>query len=268
MICINLCEVLSSDNLKEIFNYQRNNCTFSRIYIGSYFCSQYFLSIDYCENLASICNEYNIDVTLVLPVFTQKDLMLAKNKLKYILDSINKIDEITVNDIGMLNYISEINSIKVNIGRLFLKDARDARLPDIMDQTVSSECLDYSNIFEGYNVSSIEIDPIGEYYNVNNLQNIPVAIHQPFCYQTTGHICKYASIFKSIDKKFRPNSKCSRQCLNIYEIYDDISKREDALFYRIGRTVYFRNEISKSFASNFFRIIFFPFDDIINIETK
>lgn len=61
-------------------------------------------------------------MTLVIPVFSEKDLEKGKKLLTELMDTYGDlIDEITVNDIGMLAYVKKLFDKKINLGRLFLK---------------------------------------------------------------------------------------------------------------------------------------------------
>ena len=73
----------------------------------------------------------NMKLTLVIPVFSEKDINISKKVISEIISSSEEIiDEVTVNDLGMLFYIKEKFNIKINLGRLFFKEPRDLRVPE------------------------------------------------------------------------------------------------------------------------------------------
>ena len=93
-----------------------------------------FLAFQF-DNLIKFAKDWNLKLTLVLPIFSEKDLKLAKKKIiKILQNSKSVIDEVTVNDFGMLTYIQSKFDKKVNLGRLFFKDPRDVRVNEYYSQ--------------------------------------------------------------------------------------------------------------------------------------
>ncbi len=141
MFCMNLCGLLNSSILNKVsFKAlcdgleRKRSEAIQRVYIGSSFCSQYFLEFSGYYEVFHYCREKKIPVTLTIPVFSEKDLKKGKEKIDRIcLEGINIIDEITVNDIGMLAFLQNKNTVRLNLGRLFFKDSRDCRIPDYMN---------------------------------------------------------------------------------------------------------------------------------------
>ena len=177
------------------------------------------------------------------------------------------MDEVTVNDVGMLSFISDTYRITLNLGRLFFKDARDIRMRGYYQRTVHPAGLDR---LEGYakhfSVGCAELDAVSSCLQLGSDIHTPIAIHYPYCYMTTGNICKYASIDKDISKKFRPNAPCSRQCQRIYETYSP--KTEEYTLYRIGRAVYFETQLPETVDGQFERLIYFPLRELTQLRKE
>ena len=95
-----------------------------RLYIGSNFCSQYFLRQpdQVWREAFSLCRREGIPATLVVPVFSQKDLAEACRRIDELVGA-NRgvVDEITVNDVGMVAYCLDRYGLPLNAGRLFSK---------------------------------------------------------------------------------------------------------------------------------------------------
>ena len=87
--CLNLCEINWSklcDHcgvMNKLYGLLEEK---SRIYVGSYFCSQFFLAFQF-DNLIKFAKDWNLKLTLVLPIFSEKDLKLAKKKIIKILQN-------------------------------------------------------------------------------------------------------------------------------------------------------------------------------------
>jgi len=265
---LNTADVLSENNigiLQELFFsgivIEGHTVLFNRIYIGSYFCSKFFLKQNGWKTILRICKTEKVGVTLVIPVFSQKDLAAGKKIIKETLEHYNDvIDEITVNDWGMLALCRrEYNDKQLNIGRLLLKDPRDIRvksynisepIPLSIQMNTDLECSAY-----------FELDQITTKMRLEGYaKTCRFALHIPYCYITTGNICKFASIQREMSEKFRPNADCEMTCRNIAEKY--LGNDE---MYRIGRTVFFKQKNNTDLGL-IHRLIYFPIDEYLELS--
>lgn len=268
--CLSLCEVLIAVYQRDR-NYERMIAlmckdagfdSLSRIYIGSNFCGQYFFNckINMVQPLVDFCKKNNIKITLCLPIFSEADIDKAKELIHDAMHYIDIIDEITVNDYGMLDHISrEYPHVKINIGRLLNKESRDARYDEYNKGIYTPHLLSDKNSFvKQYNIHSIEIDPVHKVIDLreNVRQDAIVAVYTPFCYVTVGHVCEYASIPLPPEKKFRPNVHCHAPCTNTFIAYD----AGDVSYAKVGRAVYFRQKDIEIIAPGKYREIYQPFD--------
>jgi len=274
--CINFCEVLftvyhNDKTFSKTFSYIKEVAHFNdcrRVYFGSSFCGQHIIHLtdDILQAFFSFCREKNLNVTLVIPTFSQRDLKIGKNKVrKLIEDNTDLIDEVTVNDYGMLMYIGEISSIKVNLGRLFMKDYRDPRFVDYfrLDWKPKIFTNYLVQLTRKYRITGLEFDPTHHAIDYSECpKGLEIGVHLPYCYVTVGRICEYASISKDIDKKYRPNLPCQVECKENLVEYHSENDRE---WVRLGRTIYFNNEAVQIKGVSTFRAIFFPLDVVKDI---
>ncbi|MCI6859163.1 MAG: hypothetical protein MR867_07715 [Eubacterium sp.] len=272
VFCLNLCEILTpaflgQEKPEELISkvVKENQITepLERIYAGSSFCSQYFLHLSCWDALFDWCRENGWNLTVTLPVFSQKDLKKGKERIGEILEKGKDVaDEVTVNDFGMLKYMSDQFDIRINLGRLFFKDARDVRVRPYQEGEMTPNLLSCRDDFmEGNDkIRGVEIDPTNRYIDLRNcdLDGIDLGIHSPFCYMTTGNICKFASIHAAVEEKFRPNAPCHMECAGIYEHYREKFDGRNADLIRYGRTVYFYNNGSRIAGKKIDRKIYFP----------
>lgn len=270
MFCINLCDIFSlhsRDHIKTFIDRLEGMTQkkVKRIYIGSYFCDRYFLNFYGYKELLLYCQTKKMHVTLVVPVFSQNTLVRGKKKILEICECFEGvIDEITVNDFGMLNYFKNNNHFKINLGRLFFKNPRDCRIPEYTRSKVAPGLISKLNqgFWKDQMINCIELDSTNQMLDVSGVKNLDVgiALHTPFCYMTTGKICKFASIHKNIDKKFRPNTVCQMECMSIIDTYTGhvATINCDTVIYRIGRTLFFESGDSKIIGKNLERLIYFP----------
>lgn len=233
-----------------------------RLYIGSSFCCRYFLHftpliLNQLQEMISF-KGYKFKITLVLPIFSEVTLTKGKELIKDLLEKYpSLIDEVTVNDFGMLEYISKLN-IKINVGRLMNKDTRDIRQNDYYNIQHTPDILSYQvSIFDRYNINRFEIDVTNRFLNLDS-EKIKFSVYAPFVYATTGNVCEYASIDKPLNKKFRTNDECHYHCTYTHITYHDF---ENNIYVKYGRTVYFEVEDFEIRGEDY-RLIFEPFEAI------
>ncbi len=240
--CLNLCDLLypsvvNNYSINELIRKADLENDPIRIYLGSSFCSQYFKHLGYFLR-DDFIKSTSLPITLTVPIFSQKDLKTGKNLVLKLL-SYEAIDEITVNDIGMFDFLKNSTDKKINLGRLFFKDTRDVRIPEYNNQKKRISLLDNLDFYKG--ISGIEFDLITQNLEIEPLEKITVSVHTPYTYQTTGNICKFASIKKEVSQKFRPNSNCTMECKHLHEFYLESFTMDENLneVFRFGRAVYF-----------------------------
>ena len=269
--CLNLCEILpylekkrSIQNILKDAMQLAQFTTCKRLYVGSSFCGKYFLhqSDKALTELAEQCREEDIKVTLVLPTFSEGDLKSGKQRINQIIECCkDTIDEITVNDFGMLSYIKENYNQTINLGRLFMKDYRDPRYAEYFQIPWKPKMFTtyLSSVLKENDIHSCEFDIT---HKVMDFSDVPCDIipglHVPYCYQTVGRICEYASISKDISKKFRSNDDCENKCV---ENYIEYSLPDGNLRYiRFGRTIYFKHPGYEVKGLREYRLIYFPIE--------
>lgn len=252
--CISLCEIMhdlykKESNVEKLIEKACKEAGLSkceRIYFGSSFCGQYFLNMSKKEIdlLVEVCKEQHIKLTMVLPIFTEKHLERAKEKIKaYISELKEVLDEVTVNDYGMLVYVHTQHSpLKLNMGRLFMKDYRDPRYEAYFNQPLKPKAFTnyLGKLVKDYNICSIEFDPSHKTIDMSEKpKEVEIALHTPYCYETVGQICQMAGIAQPIEKKFRPNEPCQQEC-HTHKIHYFIEGGHTWL--KLGRALYFKNE--------------------------
>ncbi len=275
MFCINFCEIFNfslmhSDMIEKFCDYvafKQKRCI-ERINIGSSFCSQYFCRFSGYKKVLEICAKRGIHVTLTIPVFSEKDIETGKKKAEQICKIAGDIiDEITVNDMGMLDFFKSKIKYKINLGRLFFKDPRDCRMPQYLNEPVSPMLLSHlkDEYWSLFRFNLVELDPTNNVIDTTVIKDtdISVGIHKPYCYMTTGNICKFASIHRDIKEKFRPNSMCKIECEHIMDTYSGhvVQTDCDPVIRRFGRTLYYEINSVKLIGKNAEREIFFPVNE-------
>ena len=266
--CISVCEILSDlyekePNVEKLIKRACEEAGFNeckRIYFGSSFCGQYFLNMSKKEVdlLAQECQKQGIQLTMVLPIFTEKNLQKAKQKIETYMDAFKDIiDEVTINDYGMLVYLQEqYDFLTFNIGRLLMKDYRDPRYEAYFNEPLKPKGFtDYlEKIVTDYKIATIELDPTHKVIDVSGKPaQAGIALHAPYCYETVGQICQMAGISQPIEKKSRPNEPCQKEC-QTHKIHYFIE--DGVTWFKLGRALYFKNEACEIKGTDCIRIIY------------
>ena len=194
--------------------------TFERVYIGSYFCQNYFCGG--AEEILAECSRRGLKITLVVPVFWD-----LESGWKEALNLLDYADEICVNDYGALERAKNLGR-NIALGRLFFKKTRDPRYPELQKapEKFNSAAL---KLIEDYKITCAEVEGIK---NFSAPAGLEIATHFPLAYITYG-ICLFASINRPAEKKFRSGVSCNFQCMRSKIFYPDSN------FTRIGKAIFF-----------------------------
>ena len=293
--CLDLCELITLSSTQEesmqqieqlLAQPQLEGC--KRIYLGSSFCGQAFLkSNDLFQAACRVAQNRGLSVTLTLPIFSQRWLDQGCAGFQYVLSqNLQVIDEVTVNDLGMLAYVNEVLNttglaIGINLGRLINKDTRDPRDPDYPNMVYTPNMLERSSEGENYldrlvatwstaaedgqlatRICGIEFDPTHAALKLSDLpQGITAALHGPLCYMSTAQICEYASIGVAENRSFRPNMPCAAQCRFNAVGFWGSSQRE---FFKLGRTVYFEPPQPAVIGCSSCRLLHSPLKEVLS----
>lgn len=239
--CFSLCDRMEDWNVS-MKDLEKKKI--KRFYLGSYFCSNYFLNLDLnlFERIVTESIYNRCDITLVIPIITEKNFESMKEKLdKLFRFAGDCIDEITVNDYGTMAYLSRQYPLPLNMGRLFTKDYRDPRYKDSYDMICKPKIFttEFFKIIQCFSIKGIEFDPTNRCIDLSEVYpGLSYAVHTPYCYVTTGQICEYGSISNKLEKKFYPNADCHRECMKVMTTYELQDGQE---WYRVGKAVYFKN---------------------------
>lgn len=204
---------------------------------------------------------------MTVPVFSQKDLTEGKAKVVSLCQkNADLIDEVTVNDPGMLLFLQQTITQKLNIGRLFFKEPRDIRVEPYFSAVLSPKFP----MIHGDKATGAELDASNQQMDLSMVASHveTIAVHAPYCYMTVGNICKFASTSLPIEKKFRPNGPCHMNCSTMFEVTTAHQKERELQLLRIGRTVYYYNGLVTYSSVNPDRTIYFPVNEIYRMLEK
>lgn len=265
---LDLCDIyerkLSHAGLNKVIKDGCHDAGFDycdRLYIGSHFCSNYFDMMDPEQYM--ILNSVRYKLSLVIPITTQVNLEKVKQKLHVLIKVLPGIDEIIVNDYGMIKWVKENTFLNIRLGRLFTKTLRDPRYEQ---RNVEYDITGFQrSMIRQFGITGIEYDsaiPLAEDKGIGTdrvYKSIPkdinCSLYRPYSYLSVGQVCEYASIGKTMDKKFTPNAKCCRQC-HKYAI--EYKMKETEKFVRLGRAILISANRVVPLSRESYRDVFFP----------
>lgn len=270
---LNLCDILPSRELSEPYRRQIETGSFSygRIYIGSYFCANRFLTLKMqaTQKFLKAASAHRVPLSLVVPILTQSHLASGMALMRELLrnDAIG-IDEIVVNDLGMMKAVHDLFPVPIVAGRMLNKTYRDIRNREYYNIDALPKCLNefYLSLYDRYRIQTVEMDNYAANTTIPaSFDRFLIGVHTPLCYVTRCNICEFAAISKPIQKKFRAADACKLECMDRYIVYRN-REGQEAEHYKIGCGVYYVNEGCHVQASRV-RLIYNPYlDEVKNAD--
>lgn len=259
--CLNLCDIFTAllreyecvENL--ISSAERTKkARYGRLYLGSYFCDTYFVQNirNILANVYPYCLKNDVKVTLTVPVFSELRLNDGIKLINQLLTRYKDlIDEVTVNDVGMLQHFKNRAGISINQGRLMQKYTRDIRYADYSDGKL--RYYGYADNYESI-VEAIEFDACAKTMEVH-IGRKKVVIHRDYQYATMGRICWFAGFNRGAWEKFDLNCPCDEACGRSFLSCID---QEGHTFYQVGKAVYSEQSASTIETDSEIRFADFP----------
>lgn len=210
----------------------------SRVYIGSYFCEGLFLKLSgfSFDGFTRFLEERKAKGTLVVPICRQASLGAAKDVI-HLAEKYAIIDEIVVNDVGMLAFIrNSFPAKKVHLGRMFLKNTRDSRsiFPRLGDATSYYSPI-YKSLFDEFGFDGIEADTVALEMNFGGVpESVVLGMHTSWTYMTVGRMCAFAGAGHPDKEKFIPDISCRMECMGNPVFYS----HQQGTIVKSGKTVY------------------------------
>ncbi len=229
-LAYNACDIVEYVNNNKTSNFNQANY----VYIGSYFCDLYMLSIprDTWERAITYIKKSKKQAVLVIPTPSQRNLEKLKRLASILMsDYSDVIKEIVINDYGMSRWLNN-NNVKLPVwgGRMLSKELRDPRYPEKVQSNKILEWVGDGNLL-GLSIIGIELDTS---CSIEAYESLRIACHMPLNYITMGRYCEIGSINRPITEKFKLWSGCDRTCNKYWNRYEN----DEANFLKFGKAVY------------------------------
>lgn len=228
---------------------------FNRFYIGAEFCQNLLPSTDQIKKLFTNLKDKTIPISLITPIVTDIGIKKIDNLLAFLTNQKYNVDEIIINDFGVLNLIHRKYPIfQPIIGRLL-----SPQLLPIEIETSPRSIYSIRFLEKEYGIQRIEMDNYNNNMKIDvpkSLKKIHFSIYTPYLYVTTTRRCLFPHLLSSKPKKYE-KFRCHQECLNLKQDfiikYPIVKER----FY-INKNTYFikRKKISKNLKMNIDRIVY------------
>lgn len=259
--CLNLCDIFTAlfreyGDVGSLISAAEDakKIKYNRICLGSYFCDNYFIQNiqSMILNVYPYCRKNNIRITLTLPVFSETFLNKGIKLSDELLSRYNNIiDEVTVNDVGMLQYVSGRKSVNINQGRLLQKYSRDIRYADYSKGRF--RYYGYADEYESL-AETIEFDVCAETMEIH-IGRKRAAIHRNYSYATMGRICQFAGLNRGVWEKFDLSIPCGEICSQFFLNYVD---QDGHTFCQVGKAVFSELSVNTIETDSEIRFVDFP----------
>lgn len=271
MASLNLCDIFgrlkqSTSNALTALLDRVPYKVIDRLYLGSYYCCNYFLQsqTEILEEILDFAKKSNRKVTLVVPPVFEKDFdRVCTKALRLIECYAQVIDELTINDFGALEFFSKNVNVKINYGRTMAKDSRDIRYEDFFQSTSTPRVFEpfYEKLLSSYQVGCVELDCTHATIKIpEHKESLSVAVHIPYCYASIGSICEFAAVHRDGYNKFLYAGSCRCECNNMMI---QCTYEENYNYLRLGRSVQYENSSCIIDATQPYRVIYTPVNELI-----
>jgi len=196
-----------------------------RLYFGQEFCQRLLPKADDLRLAIEAARKSEARFSFVTPYVTDDGL----DRLKPLLGQVESEwpgAEVVVNDWGVLLYLKETHpGLTPVAGRLLEKMKRDPRFsPEDFRRFFSSQGLRmlrdsnatvpaYQRLLQSYGVGRVEFDNVPQGIDID-LSGAPLraSVYAPFGFVTTGRICFIGSLHAPLERRFRVDTPCRREC--------------------------------------------------------
>lgn len=264
-VAMNLADIALYYSYGEKYRSFLEGTQCNRFYIGSYFCGKYCMKSMWIlgDSLHGLFLEHGWKLSLVVPIPMEYERNILKSGVKRFLEAFrDTVDEVIVNDYGMLDFINTLKSelkldIRIVAGRLFSRNYRDARYEDYSESEV---CLYFPELLRG-KVQAAEADIVSERMDFSEFpEDVDLHIHYPLTYLTYGQNCEFASTQQNDAFKFRPGLPCGTQCMAGFM---KTASKDGTDFWHVGKAVFMKNPKVLSYSKNPERFIYWPLEEFM-----
>lgn len=210
--------------INRIEDFKCWNKKYSRIYLGNEFCSRLLPNRKELDDIIKIIKEKKLKLTLLTGQIDSQGLKIIKEITNY-LDKKRVLEEVVINDYGMLNYLKKtFPYCRIILGRM-------------LSRFVS---LNQNSFLYKMSIRRLEFDSLDE-IKIRKQQLGNISYYYPYL---SFFVTRYCPVADIVDNKLKNHgiTKCSKECLKIGElkINNPIFKKSAILK---GNALFMKNKV-------------------------
>lgn len=227
---------------------KRTDLPLGRVYFGCETCERRIPTPAVLAAVLDVTQRYGAAFTLVTPYVSDWGLRRLA-RLVDLLDSRADDIEVVVNDLGVLHFLGgRSNKLRLVLGRLLSKIVPLLRVPkeqiasleESMFAYVRSNAISspyFRELLRRYDVRRIEFSayPQGLAMPLSTF-GFAGSLHFPWIYVSSTRICEFGSFSEPIERKFKVDSGCRRECKNTYLVLSRPGAHRKA-YFAFGRAL-------------------------------
>jgi hypothetical protein len=204
---------------------------FTRLYLGDEFCHHLIPTMAELETVLAWCQERQVPLTLATPPVTDDGLRDLRPLLRRLQGEPGA--EVVANDWGTLRLLQrDFPKLGRVLGRTLRRQIKDPRA-DVAAAT-GAMTDGYHALLTQLGVTMISADRLPD-----SPTALPLAMHVPYEFVTTGRICSVSGVPFPETKKFLVDFSCPKPCRDFYLDLQDASVKGG--MRQKGNTLYGRN---------------------------
>lgn len=204
---------------------------FNRLYLGDEFCHHLIPTLPELETALAGCAVRQVPFTLATPPVTDEGINALRPLLVRLADEPDA--EVVANDWGTLRLLSrEFPKLGRILGRTLRRQIKD---PRAAETTAAGAMTDgYMTLLQRFGVSLISADRLPDIETA-----LPLAMHVPFEFVTSGRICSISGVPFPQQRKFLVDFSCPKPCREFYLDLKDASVK--GFIRQKGNTLFAEN---------------------------
>lgn len=235
-----------------------DNNPISYIYYGNSFCQYRLPDLQSIKDAIRYCDDNNIKFVLLTPPLSEYGLNICRKYLEYFI-SINRLIEVVINDLGLIELIEELH-YEGNLiwGRVMDKTIHDSRITIYEEKeyysesgylymhSLSTEAVAFKSFLLENQISRVDYDGNSALLPSDSI--IKYDYIYPTEYLTTGRNCLFKIAGQSRENKFVINDSCAYLCKNAIEVMvkqipyvkldDNCTRIRESIMLRNGNTLF------------------------------
>lgn len=242
--------VESATWFEDHLSYLDPTLRFSRLYFGNEFCEALIPTVAEFEEIAEVCRQGELRLTLVTPMVTGEGIHKIQKLLRAI--QTNKmIIELVINDFGVLALCAGNSTVRPVLGRGLLKQTQFTRLEGVPTNGKGLSVRSWAGrhplssapflaqLAQKYGVQRVEFDLSRQGVLLPETATaIPTSVYFPWVVLNTQRLCPIGHSHLPTTDPIPAQPNCEFQCRSYSEVMEVTSEKGSQLLFQKGTTLF------------------------------